>query len=110
MAKKSKIAAQRRREQVVARYAERRAELKETVRTGSPAQREAAQTWREANPEATREARRAQREAQRDALNAALADVLTPEQAEQYQSLQQQRIDRRGERADRDRRRGRRAR
>ena len=43
MAKKSKIAAQRRREQVVARYAERRAELKETVRTGSPAQREAAQ-------------------------------------------------------------------
>lgn len=43
MAKKSKIAAQKRREQVVTRYAERRAELKDRVRTGSPAQREAAQ-------------------------------------------------------------------
>lgn len=43
MAKKSKIAAQRRREAVVARWAERRAELKEVIRTGSPEERDAAQ-------------------------------------------------------------------
>ncbi|PZU48528.1 MAG: 30S ribosomal protein S14 [Arsenicicoccus sp.] len=43
MAKKSKIAAQRRREQVVARYAERRAELKELLRVGSPQERAQAQ-------------------------------------------------------------------
>ncbi|NHC23455.1 30S ribosomal protein S14 [Nocardioides sp. IC4_145] len=36
MAKKSKVAAQRRREQVVARYAERRAALKDTIRTAEP--------------------------------------------------------------------------
>jgi small subunit ribosomal protein S14 len=39
MAKKSKIAANERRKTVVARYADRRAELKETVRTGSPEER-----------------------------------------------------------------------
>ncbi|MGJ3509922.1 30S ribosomal protein S14 [Enemella sp. A6] len=38
MAKKSKIAAQRRREQIVARHAERRAELKEQIRVGDPDQ------------------------------------------------------------------------
>ncbi|WP_370891554.1 30S ribosomal protein S14 [Janibacter sp. GXQ6167] len=43
MAKRSKIAAQQRREAIVARYAERRAELKETMRTGSPEQVETAQ-------------------------------------------------------------------
>lgn len=43
MAKKSKIAAQRRREQVVARYAERRAELKELLRVGPPQERAQAQ-------------------------------------------------------------------
>jgi small subunit ribosomal protein S14 len=42
MAKKSKIAANERRKVVVARYAERRAELKEVVRTGSPEERAAA--------------------------------------------------------------------
>lgn len=42
MAKQSKIAAQRRREAVVARYAQRRAELKEVIRTGSPEEIEAA--------------------------------------------------------------------
>lgn len=36
MAKKSKIAANERRKRVVIRYAERRAELKEIIRTGSP--------------------------------------------------------------------------
>lgn len=36
MAKQSKIAADRRRREVVARYAERRAELKEQVRTSAP--------------------------------------------------------------------------
>ena len=39
MAKKSKIAANERRKVVVARYAERRAELKETLRTGTPEER-----------------------------------------------------------------------
>ncbi|GLW05930.1 30S ribosomal protein S14 [Microtetraspora sp. NBRC 13810] len=42
MAKKSKIAANERRRAVVARHAERRAELKEIVRTGDPAERAAA--------------------------------------------------------------------
>lgn len=43
MAKRSKIAAQQRREVIVARYAERRAELKETIRTASdPAERDQA--------------------------------------------------------------------
>ncbi|MEV6983661.1 30S ribosomal protein S14 [Sphaerisporangium sp. NPDC051017] len=39
MAKKSKIAANERRKAVVARHAERRAELKELIRTGTPDQR-----------------------------------------------------------------------
>ncbi|GAA3647604.1 30S ribosomal protein S14 [Nonomuraea antimicrobica] len=39
MAKKSKIAANERRKAVVARHAERRAELKAIIRTGSPEQR-----------------------------------------------------------------------
>ncbi|MFB4279569.1 MULTISPECIES: 30S ribosomal protein S14 [unclassified Nonomuraea] len=39
MAKKSKIAANERRKAVVARHAERRAELKELVRTGTPQER-----------------------------------------------------------------------
>ncbi|GIH23534.1 30S ribosomal protein S14 [Acrocarpospora phusangensis] len=42
MAKKSKIAANERRKAVVLRYAERRAVLKETVRTGTPQERAAA--------------------------------------------------------------------
>ncbi|MBP2707871.1 30S ribosomal protein S14 [Microbispora sp. RL4-1S] len=42
MAKKSKIAANERRRAVVARHAERRAELKEIIRTGTPEQREEA--------------------------------------------------------------------
>ena len=42
MAKKSKIAANERRRATVARYAERRAELKELIRRGDDAQREAA--------------------------------------------------------------------
>ncbi|MEH3143360.1 MAG: 30S ribosomal protein S14 [Mycobacterium kyogaense] len=43
MAKKSKIVADARRREVVARYAERRAELKAVIRTGSPEARAAAQ-------------------------------------------------------------------
>ncbi|MEU6715982.1 30S ribosomal protein S14 [Nonomuraea sp. NPDC046802] len=39
MAKKSKIAANERRKTVVARYAERRAELKEIIRTGTSQER-----------------------------------------------------------------------
>ncbi|MBB5138496.1 small subunit ribosomal protein S14 [Thermocatellispora tengchongensis] len=39
MAKKSKIVANERRKAVVLRYAERRAELKERVRTGTPEER-----------------------------------------------------------------------
>ncbi|MFG1688761.1 30S ribosomal protein S14 [Nonomuraea sp. NPDC049269] len=39
MAKKSKIAANERRKAVVLRYAERRAELKELIRTGTPQER-----------------------------------------------------------------------
>ncbi|MEU6726400.1 30S ribosomal protein S14 [Nonomuraea wenchangensis] len=39
MAKKSKIAANERRKAVVARYARRRAELKELIRTGAPQDR-----------------------------------------------------------------------
>jgi small subunit ribosomal protein S14 len=42
MAKKSKIAANERRKAVVQRYAARRAELKELIRTGTPQQREQA--------------------------------------------------------------------
>ena len=43
MAKKSKIAANERRKQVVARYAERRADLKDTIRTAAtPEERDAA--------------------------------------------------------------------
>ena len=42
MASKAKIAANQRRKGVVARFAARRAELKEQVRTGTPEQREAA--------------------------------------------------------------------
>lgn len=43
MAKKSKIVADARRREVVARYAERRAELKEVIRTGGPDEKAAAQ-------------------------------------------------------------------
>ncbi|GIH79076.1 30S ribosomal protein S14 [Planobispora longispora] len=39
MAKKSKIVANERRKAIVARHAERRAELKEIVRTGTPEER-----------------------------------------------------------------------
>ncbi|MFI9574333.1 30S ribosomal protein S14 [Microbispora rosea] len=42
MAKKSKIAANERRRAVVARYAQRRAELKKVVRTGTPEERASA--------------------------------------------------------------------
>ncbi|WP_067139588.1 30S ribosomal protein S14 [Microtetraspora malaysiensis] len=42
MAKKSKIVANGRRKAVVARYAERRARLKELVRTGTPEERASA--------------------------------------------------------------------
>ncbi|MGI5286406.1 30S ribosomal protein S14 [Nonomuraea polychroma] len=42
MAKKSKIAANERRKAVVLRYAERRAELKELIRTGTPQERDQA--------------------------------------------------------------------
>ena len=42
MAKKSKIAKNEQRRQTVARYAERRAELKETIRRGTPDERAAA--------------------------------------------------------------------
>ncbi|MEV1198597.1 30S ribosomal protein S14 [Microbispora rosea] len=42
MAKKSKIAANERRKAVVARYAQRRAELKKVVRTGTPEERASA--------------------------------------------------------------------
>ncbi|GAA1017385.1 hypothetical protein Aple_032990 [Acrocarpospora pleiomorpha] len=46
MAKKSKIAANERRRIVVARYATRRAELKEVIRTGSPDEKAAAyENW-----------------------------------------------------------------
>ena len=44
MAKKSKIAKNEQRRLMVARYAERRAELKDTIRRGSPEQRAAAMT------------------------------------------------------------------
>ncbi|MEI5676317.1 MULTISPECIES: 30S ribosomal protein S14 [unclassified Nocardioides] len=46
MAKQSKIAAQRRRERVVARYAERRAALKAAVRTAPPGSAEQADAVR----------------------------------------------------------------
>ena len=42
MAKKSKIAANERRKQVVARYAERRADLKDTIRTAATPEERAA--------------------------------------------------------------------
>jgi small subunit ribosomal protein S14 len=42
MAKKSKIAKNEQRRRMVARYAERRAELKDTIRRGTPDQRAAA--------------------------------------------------------------------
>ncbi|MFF4122422.1 30S ribosomal protein S14 [Microbispora rosea] len=42
MAKKSKIAANERRKAVVVRYAQRRAELKKVVRTGTPEERASA--------------------------------------------------------------------
>ncbi|GAA1387874.1 30S ribosomal protein S14 [Luteococcus peritonei] len=42
MAKKSKIAKDRQRRELVARFAERRAELKRTIRSGSDQEREAA--------------------------------------------------------------------
>ena len=42
MAKKSKIARNEQRRRMVARYAERRAELKDTIRRGTPDQRVAA--------------------------------------------------------------------
>ncbi len=44
MAKKSKIAKNEQRRRMVARYAERRAELKDTIRRGTPDQRAAAMT------------------------------------------------------------------
>jgi small subunit ribosomal protein S14 len=43
MAKKSKIARQRQRAEIVSRYAQTRRELKEQVRTGSPEERAEAQ-------------------------------------------------------------------
>ena len=54
MAKKSKIAADARRREIVARYAQRRAELKETIRTAT-------------DPEVRDEAARALRRMPRDA-------------------------------------------
>ena len=50
MAKKSKIARNEQRRAIVARYAERRAELKEQIRSGDPAQREAAQAALQRQP------------------------------------------------------------
>ena len=50
MAKTSKTAKNDQRRLVVARYAERRAALKETVRTGSPEERAAAQAALQALP------------------------------------------------------------
>ncbi len=50
MATKAKIAARQRRKGIVARYAARRAELKEQVRTGTPEQREAARRGLSALP------------------------------------------------------------
>lgn len=55
MAKKSKIAKDAERRKIVARYADRRAELKERIRTGSPdevalAVRELAALPRDASP------------------------------------------------------------
>ena len=50
MATKAKIAANQRRKGIVARYADRRAELKEQVRTGTPEQREAARRGLSALP------------------------------------------------------------
>jgi len=44
MAKKSKIAKNEQRRLMVARYAERRAELKDTIRRGTPEERAAAMT------------------------------------------------------------------
>lgn len=44
MAKKSKIAKNEQRRLMVARYAERRAELKDTIRRGTPEERTAAMT------------------------------------------------------------------
>ena len=46
MAKKSKIAAELRRREVVARYAERRAELKERIKAAAPGSAELAQAVR----------------------------------------------------------------
>ncbi|MGI9175691.1 MAG: T9SS type A sorting domain-containing protein [Rhodothermales bacterium] len=64
-------------------------------------QREAAQAWREANPDATREERQAYREEQRSEINAATEAILTPEQTEQYQSLKDEWTERRGDRPNR---------
>ena len=50
MATKAKIAANQRRKGIVVRYAARRAELKEQVRTGTPEQREAARRGLSALP------------------------------------------------------------
>ena len=69
-------------------------------------QHEAAQAWREANPDATREERRAYREKQRSETNAAIEALLTPEQTEPYQSLKDEWTERRGDRPDRGNRRG----
>ncbi len=50
MAKTSKIAKNDQRREVVARYAQRRAALKDTVRTGTPHERAAAQAALQAMP------------------------------------------------------------
>ena len=66
------------------------AQLKE-IRT---TYREAAQAWREANPEATREEKKAYRAEQREATKAAIKAVLTPEQVAELERLKAERGER----------------
>ena len=66
------------------------AQLKE-IRT---TYREAAQAWREANPEATRDEKKAYRAEQREATKAAIEAVLTPEQVAELERLKAERGER----------------
>ena len=72
----------------------------EQIRAVWTEQHETAKAWREANPDATREERQAYREEQRSETNAAIEALLTPEQTEPYQNLNDEWTERRGDRLD----------
>lgn len=81
------------------------AEQVEQARDILEARHEEARTWFEANPDATRDDRQAFRKAHREATQAAISEILTAEQKEEYAAVTERLKNRRafGRRGGRDR-------